>query len=165
MKTLVAYVSRTGNTKKVAHAIFAEIRGEKELKELGQVSTLEGYDLAFIGFPIEAFGPAKPAAEFLQKNAAGHRIALFITHATPEDSPELAAWLDNCKAAAAGAKLVGVFDCQGELSQQIADFMTKSGDERLAAWAKERELTIGQPDAGRLDRARRWAKEIAAKRR
>ncbi|MDM8001227.1 MAG: flavodoxin family protein, partial [Dehalococcoidia bacterium] len=41
MKTLVAYVSRTGNTKKVAHAIFAEIRGEKELKELGQVSTLE----------------------------------------------------------------------------------------------------------------------------
>jgi hypothetical protein len=75
------------------------------------------------------------------------------------------AYLNSCKAAAAQATLVSVFDCQGELSEQIADFMTKSGDEKLAAWAKERPSTIGQPDAERLERAGRWAREVLAKQR
>jgi flavodoxin len=160
MKVLVTFVSRTGNTKKVAQAIFDQLKGTKEMKELEQVNTLDGYDLAFVGLPIEASGPAKPAADFLQKHALGRRIALFITHAAPEDSPDVPGYLSNCKAAAAQAKLVSVFDCQGELSEQIADFMTKSGDEKLVAWAKERPSTLGQPDAARLDRARRWAKEV-----
>ena len=165
MKVLVTYVSRTGNTKKVAQAIFDQVKGTREMKELEQINTLEGYDLAFVGFPIEAYGPAKPAADFLQKHADGRNIALFVTHASPEDSPEMPGYLKGCRAAAAQANLVGVFDCQGELSEQIADFMTKSGDEKLAAWAKERPSTIGQPDATRLQRAGRWAKEVLANRR
>jgi flavodoxin len=165
MKVLVAYVSRTGNTKKVAQAVFEQIKGKKEIKELEQVSSLDGYDLAFIGCPIEGYGPAKPVAEFLRKHATGRRIALFITHAAPEDSPDLRGWLNNCRAAAAEAKLVGFFDCQGELSEQIADRMTKSGDEKLVAWAKDRPTTLGQPDATRLERARSWAREVLAKSR
>jgi flavodoxin len=165
MKVLVTYVSRTGNTRKVAQAIFDQIKGTKDIKQLDQVDTLEGYDLAFVGLPIEAFGPAKPAADFLQKHAAGKKIAMFVTHAAHEDSPEVPAYLNSCKAATAQACLVSVFDCQGELSEQIADFMTKSGDEKLAGWAKERPSTIGQPDAARLDRAGRWAREVLAKQR
>ena len=65
MKTLVAYVTQSGNTRKVAEAIYGEIPGEKELKELSEVESLEGYDLAFVGFPIIAFGPEKSAREFL----------------------------------------------------------------------------------------------------
>ena len=165
MKILVTYVSRTGNTKKVAQAIFNQIKGTKDIKELEQVDTLDGYDLTFVGFPIEGgYGPAKPAADFLQKHAAGQDIALFITHAAPENSPNLPPWLDNCKEAAAQAKLVSVFDCQGELSEQMADRMAKSKDEKLVAWAKTRPSTIGQPDAARLERARCWAKEVLAKR-
>ncbi|MBN2099789.1 MAG: flavodoxin domain-containing protein [Dehalococcoidia bacterium] len=163
MKVLVTYLSRTGNTKKVAQAIFEQIKVSKEINELEKVDSLESYDLAFVGFPIEGYGPAKPAAEFIRQHAAGRRIALFITHASPEDSPDLQGWLDNCKAAAAEAKLVSVFDCQGELSEQMADFMTKSNDEKLIAWANDRPTTIGQPDATRLERARRWAKEVLAK--
>ena len=165
MKVLVTDVSRTGNTKKVAQAIFDQVKGTREMKELEQINTLEGYDLAFVGFPIEAYGPAKPAADFLQKHADGRNIALFVTHASPEDSPEMPSYLKGCRAAAAQANLVSVFDCQGELSEQIADFMTKSGDEKLAAWAKERPSTIGQPDATRLQRAGRWAIEVLANRR
>lgn len=160
MKVLVTYVSRSGNTKKVAQTIFDGIKGAKDIKEMQQVDTLDGYDLAFVGFPIEGYGPAKPAADFLQKCAAGRNIALFITHASPEDSPDLPCWLGNCRTAAAQARLVDVFDCQGELSQQIADFMLNSKDEKLIAWAKDRALTIGQPDAARLERARRWAQGI-----
>ncbi len=163
MKVLVTYVSQTGNTKKVAQAIFDQVHGSKELKELQQVQSLDGYDLAFVGFPIQAYAPAKSAADFLQKHAAGRTIALFITHASPEDSPEMPGWLANCRAAAAGARLVGMFDCQGELSEQVADFMTKSKDEKLMAWAKDRPSTVGQPDAARLEKARLWAKDILAR--
>ncbi len=159
MKVLVAYVSRTGNTKKVAEAIFKEIKDTKEMKDLEQVEGLEGYDLAFVGFPIEAYGPAKQAVAFLEKHAAGKKIALFITHAAPEGDERVGEWIESCRAAAASAKLVGVFDCQGELGEQVADFMLKSGDDNLIAWAKERPSTMGQPDAARLKRARAWAKE------
>lgn len=165
MKVLVTYLSRTGNTKKVAQAIFDEIKGAREIEELARVNTLDGYDLVFVGFPIEGYSAAKPAGDFLQKHAAGRKIALFITHASPEDSPNLAPWLASCTALAAQAKLISVFNCQGELSEQIADFMTKSGDEKLAAWAKDRPTTVGQPDALRLERARSWAREVLAQNR
>ena len=48
MKVLVAYKSVTGNTKKVAEAIFNEIEGEKEIKNLKEIKGIEGYDLAFL---------------------------------------------------------------------------------------------------------------------
>ena len=115
MKTLVAYFSQTGKTKMVAEAIYESIEGEKELKELSEVDSLDGYDLSFIGFPIIAFGPSKEGKEFLEQKAAGKKVALFITHAAPEDQEGIGAWLDKCKAAADDAERVGFLDCMGEL--------------------------------------------------
>jgi hypothetical protein len=130
---------------------------------MGEVSSLAGYDLAFIGLPIQAYGPGEDVKSFLGQHSKGKNVALFITHASPEDQPEVKEWLDKCKAAAAGAKIVGVFHCQGELSQAIADFMSNSGDPKLAEAAKERPLTVGQPDAARLKKARNFAVDIMKK--
>lgn len=85
MRLLVGYMSQTGNTKKVAEAIFDEIQGEKEIKRLKEIKDMEGYDLAFLGFPMRAFGPDKKAKKFLETQCQGKKIALFITHAAPED--------------------------------------------------------------------------------
>ena len=160
MKTMVTYMSQTGNTKKVAEAIFQEIKGKKEIKPMSEVNSLDGYDLAFIGLPIQAGQPAAEAKAFLEQHSKGKNIALFITHATPEGKPEVKECLGNCRAAAAGAKILGVFDCQGELSQAVADFMLNSGDPGMVADAKKRSTTIGQPDATRLKRARNFARDI-----
>ena len=160
MKVIVAYMSQTGNTKKVAEAIFQEIQAEKEIKELGEIDGLEGYDLAFIGFPIQQFGPAKEAKSFLEEHSAGKNVALFITHATAEDSEDLEEWLARCKAAAAGANLIGVFNCQGELDKKIADLLLASGDPQLVAYAEMRPATVGQPDVTRLERARVFARDM-----
>lgn len=167
MRTLVTYLSRTGNTRKVAEAIFEAITGDKDLTELAQVDSTDGYDLTFVGFPIEErFSPAEPAATFLRRpEAAGRPVALFITHGAPDDLPELPTWLDNCVAAASQLQLVGVFHCQGELSEQMAQKMLSSKNERVAAWAKTRDSAIGQPDAASLQRARRWAAQMVAARR
>ena len=69
MKVLIAYHSVSGNTRKVAEAIFKEIKAEKEMLPLSEVKDLKGYDLSFIGFPIHAYGPSKDAKEFLERRS------------------------------------------------------------------------------------------------
>jgi len=163
MKVLIAYHSVSGNTRKVAEAIYKEIRADKELKPLSDVKDLKGYDLSFIGFPIQAYGPANEAKAFLEKRVAGKDIALFITHSAPEGEPKVQQWLAACKMAASSANIVGVFDCQGELAQNVADMMIGSKDPQLIEWAGHRPETLGQPDRGRLKKARKFAKEIMGK--
>lgn len=158
MKVIVAYMSQTGNTKKVAEAIFEEIQADKEMKTLDEIDCLQGYDLAFIGFPIQIYGPAQPAKAFLERHAAGKDIVLFITYASPEDDKLLLQWLDACRAAVVGGNVVGLFHCRGELSEKVADMMKSSGDPDLVAWAEKRSETLGQPDATRLKRARAFAR-------
>ena len=71
MKVLVTYYTQTGNTERVAEAICDEIGDSAESKALADVESLDGYDLALVGFPIMAFSPAKPAKDFLEAHAAG----------------------------------------------------------------------------------------------
>jgi flavodoxin len=163
MNVLVAYFTQTGNTRKVAEAIHEEMAEPKEIKELAAVESLEAHDLSFIGFPIMAFGPAKPAKEFLAAHAAGKKVALFITHASPEDSEPLEEWLAACKEAAADADLVGVFNCRGELAESIAELLAQSDDPQMRAFADGRSETLGQPDEARLEKARAFAREIIEK--
>jgi len=163
MNVLVAYFSQTGNTKKVAEAIYEEIAGTKEIKELAAVEDREAHDLSFIGFPIMAFGAAKPAKDFLAAHAAGKKLALFITHASPEDSEALEGWLAACKEAAADADLVGVFNCQGELAESIATLLANSDDPQIRAFSEGRSETVGQPDETRLEKARAFARETIEK--
>jgi flavodoxin len=138
MKVLVTYLSQTGNTKKVADAIFGEIKGDKEMKTLETTSDLNGYDLAFVGFPVWSSGPAEPAKKFLEAHAKGKKVALFVTHATPpvpQMREFLAGILANCKAAATQAQLVGFFDCQGVLSETVANMCTKSDNPMIKQFA------------------------------
>jgi len=160
MKVLIVYHSISGNTKKVADAIYKEIRADKEMKTLDDVKDLKGYDLSFIGFPIHAYGPSKEAREFLEKKVAGRDIALFITHSAPEDEPQVQTWLAACKMAASSANIVGFFHCRGQLAQNIKELMLKSDDPQLVAWAQRSDETLGQPDRGRLKKAARFAKDV-----
>jgi len=66
MKVLVAYMSQTGNNKEIAEAIFGAIPYPKEIKRVEDVASLEGHDLAFLGFPMHAFGPYEPVKTFLE---------------------------------------------------------------------------------------------------
>ncbi len=163
MKTLVAYVSQTGNTKKVAEAVYGSIPDDKEIKQLDEVDSLDGYDLAFIGFPINAFSPNPAAKEFLEKNSSGKKIAIFMTHGAHEDSEDVGLWLDKAREAAAGAEIVSTFNCQGEVAQPIIDFLLKSDEPRMQEFGKLGPTTKGQPDESRLERARAWAREVMSK--
>ena len=163
MKVLVAYFSQTGQTKKVADAIYETITADEELLELDKVESLDGYDLSFIGFPIIAFGPAPQGKDFLQERAAGNKVALFVTHAAPQGEDGLSDWLDKCRDAAAGGDLLGLFDCRGELSEQIAEVLVKSDNPMMQEFGKRRPETVGYPDEECLEEARQFARETMAK--
>ena len=115
MKVIIAYMSETGNTKKIAEALFQEIQEEKEIKELNEIDDLEGYDLAFVGFPMHGFGAPEEAKSFLEKLCMGKKIALFVTHGAPEDFEGLQPWLAKCKEA-------GTWRLEGK------DYVVEDGD-------------------------------------
>lgn len=160
MKVMIAYMSLTGNTRKIAEAIFQEIQEEKEIKEFNEVDDLEGYDFAFVGFPMHGYGAPLEAQNFLEKHCRGKKIALFVTHGAPEHSPDLQPWLEKCREAAVGADVIDMFNCQGELAQYVIDELLKHDDPKVRSWGEHGPSTRGQPDAARVERVRIFAREI-----
>ncbi|MEW6552849.1 MAG: flavodoxin family protein [Actinomycetota bacterium] len=165
MKVLVAYFTQTGNTRKVAEAIYGEIDVEKEMREIGELTDMEGYDLVFYGFPIQAGNPAKDAGDFLKAQGEGKRIAVFVTHGAPEGAERVGPWLDIIRGLVpgVGAELMGLFDCQGEASRAIVDFLLGSDDPDMRRYGQEAAEAKGLPDEARLERARAFAREVIAK--
>jgi flavodoxin len=162
MNVLVSYMSDTGNTKKVAEAIYGEIDEEKTIVPIKDLETIEGYDLAFLGFPIKQMGPDKKTVQILKKHCIfGRRVVLFITHAAPEDAPDLPPMLDKFSEAAAGAEIVDMFDCQGELSKSVKRIMSIMPSKKIRHWAKT-DCSQGQPDESRIAAARAFARETMA---
>ncbi len=160
MRALVAYMSKTGNTKKVADAIYEALDCEKEIMPIDQVGDIGGYDLSFLGFPVQRFGPDPKTVSFLRMHCQpGRDVALFVTHGAPEDAAELPGWLEGFWHAAAGANVLGKFDCQGQLAGWIKFIMSIIPDREIRAMAR-RDNSQGQPDAARLDRARAYAREM-----
>jgi flavodoxin len=163
MKTLVTYMTQTGNTKKIAEAIFGEINGEKDIKAIGEISDFEGYDLVFVGFPVMQFNIPEKVSNFVKENVAGKNIAFFMTHAVPEGFEAIQSWTGSCKDIAASGNHLGTFECQGELAQPVIDMLMKADDPKMKAFGEMGPSTKGQPDESRVQKAREFAKEIQAK--
>lgn len=88
MKCLVIYFSLTGNTKKVAEAIYSGIKGSGEqcdiakLKEIN-IPDIARYDLIGLGSPVHYFEPAN-VGSFIKRMVSvnGKHCFVFCTHAT-----------------------------------------------------------------------------------
>ncbi|MCU0860632.1 MAG: flavodoxin family protein [Thermoplasmata archaeon] len=158
-RVLVAYMSSTGNTKKIAEAIYGEIDADKEIMPIDHVGSLALYDVSFLGFPVHGYGPDKKAKAALERLCKdGKKVALFVTHAAPESEPEVSEYMAKFKQPASGAEIVGTFDCQGELAKGVKFIMKISPSKRLRSDAK-RDNSKGQPDGARVEKARSFARE------
>jgi hypothetical protein len=163
MKTTVTYFSQTGNTRKVAEAIAGALPGDVTLAELASGPDTEDADVVFVGMPVVRFGPPPEVTDYLRRHCAGRDVALFVTHAAPEGMPELEPWLAACREAATGARIVGFFDCQGQLAEPVRRWMEDSGMPDMVAFAAMADVAAGQPDASRLAAARAFAADTAAR--
>lgn len=159
MRYAVTCLSQTGNTRKVAEAIAEALPGAVIPTDLAGAD-LDGADVVFVGMPVVRFGAPEEVRGFLQGRCRGRRVALFVTHAADEETPELLPWLKACREAADGCDVAGFFHCQGQLAEPVKRFMLASDMPELVRFAEMAGVADGQPDDSRLDAARRFAAQV-----
>lgn len=172
MKILITYLSQTGNTEKIARAIYEEASPahEIEIRKLEEVNPadLSGYDLLLIGSPIHAGDLAGAAKDFLSRlqTPSGKKMAGFLTHAGPAYPDQVMnKFTEPLKTACekTGLEYLGCFSCQGFLNPAIHEMVKKGQNLTDEQWAERIKQMTGHPDAEDLNKARVFAKEILAR--
>ena len=168
-RTLVLYYSLSGNTEKVAKAIFGNIPENKEIKRFTDKFEPTDFDLIFVGFPVYSFGPIGQAKEFITNSLQGQNIALFMTMsltAAPASDQVKELYdltIQSCRACAEKSNVLGIFDCPGELSENAANALLNSEDPMLRMFGSIRHLSIGFPNEKNIEEAKTFAREICSR--
>lgn len=158
LKILVAYFSRTGNTKKVAEAIFDALDGEKILKTVGEVKSLDPYDLVFVGFPVQSHSVPYKVEVFLKNVPAGKKIGLFCTHGSLPGHRLAREAIEYAVILASRAKVLGTFACRGKVSLEALDALSKSPEH--LEWTEMAASAAGHPNETDLDEAKVFARQV-----
>ena len=157
-KILVAYISWTGNTKKVADVIFEALKGDTTIKPLDEVSNLDKYELIFIGFPVHSHSVPFKIEEFIKNIPSGKKVALFSTHGSLTGSRLSREALEHATILASNSKILGTFACRGKVSLQAMDVLSKSPEHK--AWVEMAASAQTHPDENDLEDARAFAQWI-----
>lgn len=176
MRVLVSYLSQTGNTEKIARAIYNEVsKGhDVDLKKIEDVNaeTFNHYDLVFIGGPCQMGDLAAPVKKILGSlpNSPKYKIAGFYTHGAPaEEKEDYIKCLSTFQKCCAEKQIdfLGCFECQGfptpQIHQIVTDYLIRNKgytDERV----KQRfEKAKNRPNLEDEKNARAFAREILSK--
>jgi flavodoxin len=162
MKALVAYYSATGNTEKLARAIYDGIeQAEKEISDINEVKDVEDADIIFCGFPVQAHSVPAKAEAFIKSIPEGKKLAFFATHGSLRGGQlAIEAFYYATSLASKGAVL-GTFGCRGKVKSSIIDELINKPEHR--SWAIEAQGAIGHPNESDFEDARAWAREMIVK--
>ena len=167
MKILIAYLSQSGNTEKIAKSIFEGCQGQdvdiKLIKDVNP-STLNEYDLVFLGSGIYASRVNKSLADLIKSaTVLPSKFAFFCSHAS------LDSYQDGFKVVKRNfkdtdVKIVGSWDCMGE-SIGIPEATRQAMLERLPPeqrkQAEEHQKRLkGRPNEEDLLKAKNFAQSI-----
>ncbi len=161
MKALVTYYSQTGNTEKIARAIYETIHFEKELLPIRDVTAMQGYDIIFAGFPVQAHSVPAAFLPFFKKLPAGQDIALFCTHGSLRGGHLPKQAIEHAIGLASGARILGTFCVRGKVHPKVLDSLMNSPQNHV--WAEEALGACEHPDEADLADAKEFAKNILAK--
>lgn len=171
MKILVAYFSQSGNTEKIAEAIWVEASqtNKAELKKIEDLAAEDvfGYDFIFIGSPLHSANLAAPVKAFLKSIQAvsGQKMAGFITHFAPVYPDQdingfTEPIITACKEK--GIEYKGCFDCQGALIESLHTAVQKKLNLSDGQWADMVKQMTGHPNKEDMEKAKAFAKEVLA---
>jgi flavodoxin len=162
-KTLVAYFSATGNTKKLAEAIFDEVQGPKVLLPIEDVEEVDGYGLIFVGFPVHAHSVPYKAEVFLKRIPAGTKIAIFSTHGSLHGHRLSREAVEYAVVLASRAKVLGTYSSRGNMSLKALESLGRAPEH--AEWTDMAPSASTHPDRHDIEEARNFARLIQAKAR
>jgi len=157
-KTLVTYFSRSGNTKKVAEAIFEAIEGAKDLKAIEEAQPLDDYSLVFVGFPVQSHSVPYKVEEFLKTIPAKKKIALFCTHGALPGHRLSREAIEHAVILAAKAKVLGTFAVRGRISMQASEALSRSPEHQ--EWTDMAASANTHPNETDLAEAKVFARQI-----
>lgn len=161
MKALVTYYSQTGNTEKVARAIYEAIHVDKELLPVQDVKETAGYDIIFVGFPVHAHSVPAKLLPFFKNLPAGQNLALFCTHGSLRGGHLPKQALEHAISLSSRAKIVGTFGVRGRVDAKIIDMLMKQAEHR--AWAEEAQGAHEHPSEMDLVDGSDFARGVLAK--
>ena len=158
MKVLVTYYTQTGNTEKIARALYDSLTMDKTILPIAEVKNREGYDLVFCGFPVQAHSVPAKMAEFIKGLPRGQKVALFATHGSQRGGQLPRQAFESAAGLAINLKVLGQFGCRGKVDAKIIDALMKKPEHK--AWAEEAQSAEGHPDAADLMDAQVFAQVI-----
>ncbi len=161
MKALVTYYSETGNTEKLARAIYEAIHIEKTFLPVQDVKVFEGYDIIFVGFPVHAHSVPAKLIPFFRGLPNGQNIALFCTHGSLRGGQLPKQALEHAIGLATRAKILGTFGVRGKADIKVIDALMKQAEHR--AWAEEAQGAHEHPNEMDLADGREFARGVIAK--
>jgi flavodoxin I len=179
LKTLITYFTLTGNTEKIARAIYEEVlsqRHEAHLKPTAGITadSFAAYDLVLLGSACHDADLAKPVKRILEAitKSPSFKMAGFASHATPtpkggERNRELyEEWAERCAESFERAaqekeiELLGYFSCQGAPSPPIEAFIHSvivTDEEEWVVYTAEARKHPNEED---LEQAREFARTV-----
>jgi len=164
MKVLIAYSSESGNTEKLAKAIFEGIESsEKEILSIKEVAGVEGYDVIFIGFPVQSHSVPGKVEAFAKTLPDGQKVAYFATHGSMKGGGMAVTAFYHALTISKNAAILGTFGSRGQVKQSIIDALLQKPEHR--GWALEAQGAAGHPDAADLKDGKNWAQAMIAKAR
>jgi flavodoxin I len=161
MKALVIYFSQTGNTEKVAQAIYEALPIDKEIRKIQDLESAKGYDIIFCGFPVQVHSVPGKAQTFVKGLGEGQKVAFFSTHGSLRGGQLPKQAFENAIGLASKAKVIGHFGCRGKVDPKIIEMLMKKPENK--AWAEEAQSAAGHPDAADLVDAKDFALKMLKK--
>ncbi|MEA3282974.1 MAG: flavodoxin family protein [Euryarchaeota archaeon] len=167
MRTLVVYSSRTGNTKKVADAIYEVMPEGSFFAPIEDDPDFGDYDFVALGFWVDKGLPDKKAQEYIRK-ISGKKVGLFMTLGADPDSEHA----NDCMKRAeemvrSDNDLIGHFISQGKVAPKLIKIFEKMPPDHPHALTPERvalhERASTHPDQDDLRNAGAAFKDMLAK--
>ncbi len=161
MKTLVTYFSQTGNTEKVARAIYRAIEVERDIASIGEVKSPEEYDVVFCGFPVHSHSVPLPVQDFIKNLSPGKKLAIFATHGSLRGGELATTAIEHAVSLASKLTLLGTFGCRGKVDPKILEALAKQPAHK--AWVEMAQSAADHPDKADLEDAREFAETAMTK--
>jgi len=142
MKSLVVYSSQTGNTRKLAEAVYEALPGKKAIYPVDEAPDPSDYDFIAVGFWFMQGKPDPKSTEFLGR-IGKKPLFLFATHAAGAGSDHAIHGMELAKSLASESDIQGTYSCQGEASPKILEKASKKPEPPV--WLADAPDAIGHP--------------------
>jgi len=161
MKVLIAYYSQTGNTEKIARAIYEAAENEtRVLEKVDEVDNLETYDMIFLGFPILHHSVPGDVAKLLQRIPESKSVAIFATHGSMRGGKLAVEGFYHAVSLASNLRILGTFGAQGQVNHHAMDKLIRLPEYR--GWLEEARSATNHPDKGDIADAMEFAAAMLA---